>query len=47
MGKSQTFDHQTKASSKISIALEANYNVIIEPRQEEVKELCKAQLVAF
>ena len=36
MGKSQTFDYQTKESSKIAVALEANYNVIIEPRQEEV-----------
>lgn len=34
--KSQTFDYQTKESSKILVALEANYNVIIEPRQEEV-----------
>lgn len=47
MGKSHTFDGQTKESSKISADLEANYNVITEPRQEEVKELCKAQLVEF
>lgn len=31
----------------LRLLLETNYNVLTDSRQEEVKELCKAQLVAL